>query len=143
MRKRVERTEYQNEQKWYAHDLLEDFMDDSYYKELEIALEKVSMRRFYAGLLQHLVWCNTISCESLTGNKEDLTFYFSYEELKHGCEWYCMYDMSYEQIFAGLQFLRYIGLVNRIKPEAYKLVDPDPSVIEVAIKRINKKQALL
>lgn len=138
MKNRV-RTEYQEYQREYVDELLRDFMHWNLYKELAEALEKVGMRRFYAGLLQHLVWCNTIPDESLTGDKEDLTFYFSYKELKSGCEWYNVNDMSYEQVFIGLQFLHHIGLVKRIKSEAYMLVDPAPSVIKEAIEKINIK----
>ena len=135
MKNRV-RTEYQEYQRGYINDLREDFMYRDYYDEVKVALEKTNMCFFYKALLSYIsIYNENIAKESLTGNKDDLTFYVSYDGLRKECEFFKVKEISDWQLSTKLEFLCYLGLLNNIEGNAYELVDLAPQVIKaVTIK---------
>lgn len=72
-------SEYQNEQKEYVNDLIDDFKD-GLYDDLEAYLKKAKLYDFYKGLLEYVK--GRISLRPLSVNEDELTFFVVYDDLR-------------------------------------------------------------
>lgn len=72
-------SEYQNNQKEYIEDVIDDFKD-GIYEDLEAYLKKAKLYDFYKGLLEYIK--GRISLKPLSVNEDELTFFVVYDDLR-------------------------------------------------------------
>ena len=72
-------SEYQNNQKEYIEDVIDDFKD-GIYEDLEAYLKKAKLYDFYKGLLEYVK--GRISLRPLSVNEDELTFFVVYDDLR-------------------------------------------------------------
>ena len=72
-------SEYQNNQKEYIEDVIDDFKD-GIYEDLEAYLKKAKLYDFYKGLLEYVK--GRISLKPLSVNEDELTFFVVYDDLR-------------------------------------------------------------
>lgn len=128
-------SDYQNNQKQYVDELIEDFRHNL-YEDLEKQLRKARLYDFYRALLDYTK--NRVSVKPLSKDENELTFFVMYPELVQVCkEFGITRGLDNSQLRRKLEQLCELGLLTNLEDNQ---IDPKTLAIARSIARSSSKK---